>query len=94
MFGGTALITFDIPPWEEGWCAASGYGINAGSVTIDVSGPSVPFPISSTNTVPDSPATNVRVLFDAEGDVHFDCGAPTDTQPCHGYPELAPTEAP
>ena len=71
-----------------------GRGINSGSVTISVTGEAVPFPVSTTITLPDTPPADVLVLIDAEGEVHFDHGAPTETYPCHGYPELAPTESP
>ncbi len=95
LFGGTAHISFLVPPWQQGWCYAFGYGINAGSVAISVEGPSVPFPTSTTTSVLKSPPTNITVLVDSVGEVHFSNAAPPpEDGPCEGYHQLAPTSSP
>jgi hypothetical protein len=95
FLGGTEHLVLGVPPWQEGWCYALGYGINAGSVTISVSGPSVPFPTSTTITVPTTPQTDVTALIDSTGAVHFTNGAPQpDKAACEGYQQVVPTDSP
>lgn len=91
FLGGTQHLSFVLPPWQEGWCSAFGYGINEGAVTIAVTGPSVPFPTQTTINVTTAP-TDVMVLVDADGAVHFSNGRPPpDKLPCQGYPQVDPT---
>lgn len=95
FLGGSDHLVLEVPPWQEGWCYALGYGINAGSVTISVSGTSVPFPTSTTIKVPASAQTDVTVLIDSTGAVHFTNGAPPpEKAACEGYPQVVPTASP
>ena len=95
LFGGTDHIALGLPPWQKGWCYALGYGINAGSVTISVEGPSVPFPISTTFSVPATPPTDITVVVDSKGEVHFSRAAPLPEKGgCVGYHEVVPTSPP
>jgi hypothetical protein len=87
-------VEFALPTWQKGWCSTFGYGINAGPVTIHVSGPSVDFPTQTTIQVPTNPS-NVTVLVDSGGQVHFSKDAPpADKLPCRSYPELIPGAGP
>jgi len=95
LFGGTDHLSLGLPPWQQGWCYAFGYGINAGSVTISVKGPSVPFPTSTTISVPNTPSTDITVLVDSSGEVHFGKAAPPPEKgACEGYHQLVPTSSP
>ena len=95
FLGATRHAIFVVPRWQKGWCAALGSGINAGSVTISVSGPSVPFPTLTTITVPVTPQTDVTVLINATGEVRFTNGAPPpDKVACKEYHVVVPTDSP
>lgn len=76
FLGGDDQLVLNVPPWREGWCNALGRGINPGEATISVRGPSVPFPITTTITVPSAPDDNISVLVDAAGEVHFGIAEP------------------
>lgn len=94
FLGGDDQLVLEVQPWREGWCYALGRGINPGEATISVSGPSVPFPIATTITVPSPPDDNISVLIDAAGEVHFSIAEPPPTDgPCSGYGQL-PTSLP
>lgn len=94
VFGGTDRQAHAIPTWQEGWCNAAGYGINAGPLTIEVTGELVPFPISTTIEVPETPQTQISVTVDSSGEVHFAATAPTSAAPCSNYPEAVPSSRP
>ena len=95
FLGATEHAVFVVPPWQKGWCAALASGINAGSVTISVSGPSVPFLTSTTITVPVTPQTDVTVLINSTGEVRFTNGAPPpDKAACKEYHVVVPTDSP
>lgn len=95
FLGGTDQMVLDVPPWREGWCHALGRGINPGDVTISVSGPSVPLPITTTITVPKPPDDQISVLVDASGEVHFSIEAPPpEDAPCFGYGQGFPAASP
>jgi hypothetical protein len=95
IIGGTDHIVLTVPPWQEGWCYALGAGLYAGPVTISVSGPSVPFPISTTVTVPATPPTHMIGLVDSTGTVRFADGTPPPEKgPCDGYGQVEPTASP
>ena len=95
FLGATQHAVFVVPPWQKGWCAALGSGINAGTVTISVSGPPVPFLTSTTITVPVTPQTDVTVLINATGEVRFSNGAPPpDKLACKEYHVVVPTDSP
>lgn len=88
-------LVLDVPPWREGWCDALGRGINPGEATISVSGPSVPFPITTTITVSSPPDDNISVLIDASGEVHFSIAKPPPQDgPCFGYGQELPKTSP
>jgi hypothetical protein len=89
-FGGTDHLRFQFPPWRPGWCYAFAYGMNPGSVTITVSGPSVPLPSSTTINVPTSPHLDVLVLLDPSGQVRLSKGTPPPEGPCTNYLYEAP----
>jgi hypothetical protein len=91
IVGGIDRIKIDVPPWQDGWCDALGRGINGGSVTISVTGASVPFPISSTFNETGDPPRDVMVIVDATGQVRFTRDSPSGEQPCLGYPEAVPS---
>ncbi len=93
--GGTNHLAIHLLPWQKGWCYALGEGVNPGSVTIAVSGPSMAFPISTTITVPASPFTDIGVLVDSAAEVHFSKAAPPpENAPCEGYPQILPSSSP
>lgn len=91
FLGRTDVRDFKVPPWQEGWCRYLGIGINPGEATISVSGPSVPFPITTKVTVPAPPDDSVSILIDARGEVHFGTGeSPPHDTPCLGYGQALP----
>lgn len=97
FFGGSSTTVHEIPPWQKGWCYVAGFGLfaGAGEMTISVTGSALPSPASTTIPTPIAPPTNVGVLVDASGVVHFTTAAPKlDTGSCQMYRELFPTTSP
>jgi hypothetical protein len=93
LLGGRDHLVFLVPPWQAGWCPAFGYGINKGTVTISVSGDTVPFATTTSFDVT-QPQTMVLALVDSKGTVHFSRSNPSEGKPCRAYPAVRPTDMP
>jgi len=97
FFGSSITTVQEIPPWQKGWCYAGGIflGGGPGEMAISVTGSGLPSPASTTIPTPIVPPTNVGVLIDASGVVHFTSATPKpDKGSCQMYREIFPTSSP
>jgi hypothetical protein len=75
------------PPWQPGWCAEDGIGMELGSQAT-ITGPGVTTwtsPVMTTATLD----TETHLVVRADGTVAV-VPRPQETYPCLGYPEGTP----